>query len=393
MTMSSPSPPQTSDGSTDQRANLHQLIQGYYRLAPVTVPLFAILLALIVAGFVIAATGANPLEAYEALFRGMFGSGDAFAQSLARSTPYIAASLAVAFAFRAGLFNIGAEGQLLVGATAAAWVGTWSQVQGWPGPASILLVIVAGVVGGGIWGFVPGVLKARTGAHEVIVTIMLNNIAARVVLWLISSRDPEILILPEASAPRTADISDNARLPKLVDGTDLSVALLIAVFLCGVVWVVLNRMRFGFEVQTVGANPHAARYAGMSVATTVVVVMAISGALAGAAGAAELSGKEGFLRPGAFENIGFDSIGIALLARANPWAIIPAALLWGALLSGGPAMQLEAGISLNVVRIIQALVLLFVAADAIVRYVFRIRAAEGSRALRAKQHASGWGAA
>jgi simple sugar transport system permease protein len=343
-------------------------------LQPVLVVFCALLLAVIVGGVLIIITGGNPLEAYWALLYGIFGSWDSIAGAIARSTPFIGTALAVAFAFKAGLFNIGVEGQLLFGGMVAAWAGTWSWLVDVPGPLAVPIVLGAGVAGGMLWGGIPGVLRARTGAHEVITTIMLNSIALFLVRWLVNSQDPIYLRDPTSSVPRTRPVAENARLPELVDSVPrLSVATLIMLALCVVVWFVLQRTTFGFEVRTMGANPAAAHYAGVSVGLIVVLVMALSGGIAGLTAAGEVAGTYYFYQPGLFTAIGFDGIAIALLARANPFAIIPAAFLWGSMLYGASYMQLEAGVSIDVVRIVLSLVLLFVAADAIVRYVFRLK--------------------
>ncbi len=373
------------------RRDLGAQLRRSLDLQPLLVPLLAIVLAFVSGAIAILAIGSDPIEAYAALVRGMVGSTDRIAASLGRSTPFIGAALAVAFAFRAGLFNIGAEGQLLVGATAAAWVGTWATVRGLPGVVAVPVLLLAGIVAGGIWGGIPGALKARTGAHEVIVTIMLNAIALLYVRWLVSSQDPVILRDPGATVPRTATIDDAARLPGIVDSQPpLHWGFLVMVALAILVRFVLQRTTFGFEVRTVGTNTDAARYAGMAVGRTILVTMAVSGAFAGLAGAGEISGTAGFLSPGVFVSIGFDSIAIALLARANPLAIVPAAILWGSMLSGAGLMQQEVGLSIDVVRIVQALVLLFVAADVIVRTVFRLRKTRDD-ALETTDLASGWG--
>ena len=371
----------------------HRAVETYFRLAPVTVPIYAVLTAVVVGSIVMLLAGSDPVAAYAALFEGAVGSGNAIAKSVRYATPYIMAALAVAFGFKAGLFNIGAEGQLLVGALAAAWVGTFSGLAGVPGILVVPLVLLAGTCGGLLWGAIPGVLKARTGAHEVIVTIMLNAVAIRLVDWIITSRAPRILLDTTASVPHTVPIHPSARMPSLVAGTGLHYGIFLAVLLCVVVWFVLQRTTTGFEIRTVGANPSAALYAGMSVSRTIVLVMAVCGALAGVAGAGEVSGgSAGFLNPGLLAGIGFDSIAIALLARANPFAVIPAALLWGALLSGAPTMQLQADVSLDIVRVVQALIILFVAADAIVRWLFRIRTARGADELtEGAVFAKGWG--
>jgi general nucleoside transport system permease protein len=372
---------------------LHRAVETYFRLAPVTVPIYAVLTAVVVGSIVILAAGSNPIEAYAALLRGSFGSGDAIARTLARATPFIIAALAVAFGFKAGLFNIGAEGQVLMGALSAAWVGTWGWVGDMPALVAIPVVLLAGFLGGLIYGGIPGVLKARTGAHEVIVTIMLNAIAVRMAEWLVNSRNPRILLDLAASVPHTTQIADSTRLPRLVPGTSLHIGFLLAVLLCVIIWFVLRRTTVGFEIRTVGANPHAATYAGMSVGRTTVLVLALSGALAGIAGAGHLAGSpEGHMTAGVLRNIGFDSIAIALLARANPFAVIPAAILWGALLVGAGTMQLQAGVSSDLVYVVQALVILFVAADAIVRWLFRVRQPRDLDVTEGAAFAKGWGA-
>ena len=365
---------------TDESHDLRSRIQKTWNLQPVLVPLYAILLAFIVGGMLIALIGVNPFEAYWALVRGMFGSPERIAGSIARSVPFIGSALALAFAFRAGLFNIGAEGQLLIGGLTAAWVGTWAFMSDTPGIIAIPIIIFAGFVGGAFWGWIPGVLRAKTGAHEVITTIMLNSIALFGTRWLINSTDPRILRDTSASVPRTKEISETARLPELFDSQPpLHWGLLLMVGLCFVVAFILKRTTFGFETITVGTNPHAARYAGIRVDRIIILAMLLSGGFAGLAAASEVAGTNSFFQPGTFAFIGFDGIAIALLARANPIAIIPAALLWGALLSGAPLMQQEADVSIDVVRVIQAMVLLFVAADAIVRWVFHVRSTSGSQ--------------
>ena len=349
-----------------------------WSLQPLLIPFYAILLSFIVGGILITLIGVNPFTAYWALLRGMVGSPDRIAASIARSVPFIGSALALAFAFRAGLFNIGAEGQLLVGGVVAAWVGTFAFMADTPGIIAIPIVLIAGALGGFIWGGIPGALRAKTGAHEVISTIMLNSIGLFTVRWLVNSRDPLILRDTTASVPRTEGISDTAVLPELVDSEpNLHLGLFVMIAVALLVAFVLSRTTFGFEVKTVGTNPHAAHYAGIGVNKIIFLAMALSGAFAGIAAASEVSGTNQFFQPGTFAFIGFDGIAIALLARANPIAILPSALLWGALLSGAPLMQQEADVSIDVVRIIQSMVLLFVAADAIVRYLFRIRGEGG----------------
>ncbi len=354
-------------------------VQQALDLQSVLVPLYAVLLSFIVGGVLIALIGVNPFKAYWALIDGMFGSKDNIAGSIARSVPFMGSALALAFAFRAGLFNIGAEGQLLVGGITAAWVGTWAWMTDAPGVVAVPVILLAGAVGGFVWGWVPGILRAKTGAHEVISTIMLNSIALFLVRWMVNSRDPLILRDPTASVPRTDAISDTAILPTIIESQPpLHWGLFVMIGVCLLMAFVLKRTTFGFEVNTVGANPHASLYAGISVNRIIILAMAISGACAGIAAASEVSGTNQVFQPGTFAFIGFDGIAVALLARANPVGIIASSLLWGSLLSGAPLMQQEADVSIDVVRIIQSMVLLFVAADAIVRYLFRVRGEAGS---------------
>ena len=288
--------------------------------------------------------------------------------------PFVGSALALAIALRAGLFNIGAEGQMLIGGLTAAWVGTWTWLADVPAIGAIPIIIAAGFVGGGLWGAVPGVLRARTGAHEVISTIMLNSIALLAVRWLVNSRDPIVLRDPTASVPRTKVIADTAVLPRMMSSNPpLHVGMFLLIALSVVVWVLLRKTTFGFATITVGTNPHAAHYAGINVNWIIVASMTLAGGFAGLSAVSEVAGTYHYFQPGAFALLGFDGIAIALLARANPLGILAASFLWGALRSGASLMQQQAEVSIDVVRIIQAMVLLFVAADAIVRFVFRLR--------------------
>jgi simple sugar transport system permease protein len=351
-------------------------------LIELLIPLLAIVTALAIGALIIWSTGASVVSAYSGLYQGALGSPRAIASTLVDATPYIFAGLAVAFGFKCGLFNIGVEGQLGIGSMCAAVAGF--AITGLPMIIHLPLAILAGLLGGAIWGAIPGYLRARTGAHEVITTIMFNYISIRLTDYLIKGpfRDTS------SSAPRTPFIAAEARLPFLF-GPDyrLHAGFIIAVLVAFFIWWLLQKTTVGFEVRTVGANPDAAKYAGMSITRNFVLAMGISGGLAGLAGASQVLGLEHNLKAAFSAGYGFDSIAIALLAKSNPIAIIPAAIFWGALRNGAGLMQLQSGISINLINIVQALVIVFVAAPQIVRWIYRIKGGGGGQVVFTR----GWG--
>ncbi len=342
--------------------------RGRFRDA-VMLPVISLFCGFAVAAIAVLLSGANPVDAFVALFEGAFTNRNALPETLVSTIPYVFLGLAVAAGFRAGLFNIGAEGQFYLGALFGVFVGF--RVHGVPGIAHIPLAVMAGMLGGCLWGAIPGVLKARFGAHEVITTIMLNYVAFLLTDWLINNRGPMADL--RASAPKTPFIDLSARLPVLLPGTRLHLGLLLALAAVPVVWFLLERTTIGFRIRAVGLNATAARAAGISVGWTLVTVMGISGALAGLAGADEILGVSHFM-PAAFSTgLGFDAIAVALLARSNPWAILPAAFLFGAMRSGAGFMQLETQVSTDLISIVQATVIMFIAAPLLVRWMFRLR--------------------
>ncbi|HEU5288391.1 MAG TPA: ABC transporter permease [Candidatus Limnocylindria bacterium] len=343
----------------------------------VSIPLYAIVLAFIVAALVVIVssvftpTGFDPLlplVAYLQLFAGAFGNVNGVANTLVAAAPLMFGGLAVGLGLKAGLFNIGVAGQFLVGAFASAVVG--AQLSAAPTAIGMPLAVLAGALAGAAYGFIPGFLKARTGAHEVVTTIMLNNAAGLLLTWAVN----DLVRAPGFTFPRTADIGLSA-LPVLA-GRNLHLGVLLAFAAIFVVRWVLDRTTLGFEIRTVGLNPDAARYAGMRPVFITALTMTLSGLLAGLAGAIVMLGVIGFYAPGITASVGFDSIAVALLGRSDPVGILFAAILFGAFRAGAPLMQITTSVPIEVIDIIQALVILFLAADLIVRRVFRVRAAK-----------------
>jgi simple sugar transport system permease protein len=307
-----------------------------------------------------------PFEAYRALIQGSIGSFNAIVQTLVEATPLVLAGLAVGLAFKAGLFNIGGQGQFLMGAMAAAIAGgLLADTSPW---VAVPLALGAGLAAGALYGFIPGALKAFTGAHEVVTTIMLNYIAVFIIAYLVSGplRDPM------ATFARTVDVGA-AELPVII-GRNGHIGILLAAAAVPIVWWLLYRSTLGFEIRTVGANPDAARYAGMRPRFLIVLTMSLSGLLAGLAGAVQILGLTGYMPAGYATSVGFDAIAVALLGRAHPVGILLAALLFGAMRAGSGLMQIQAGIPAQMVDVLQGTILFFLAADTVIRRWFRIRA-------------------
>jgi ABC-type uncharacterized transport system permease subunit len=338
----------------------------------VIVPILAVIMALILGGITMLATGvgfATIGSAFAALFSGSLGSVQAVSETLTAATPLTLAGLGIALGFRAGLFNIGAEGQLLVGGMAAVIVGF--SLPGLPLVIHLPLALIAGAAVGAFWASIAGWLRAATGAHEVISTIMLNLISYRLVDYLL--RLPWIQKEGRAD-PISKSVLENAELPQLLDWIDTNLRLHAGLFLMlaavAFVYWLLFRTTLGFEFRSAGANPDAARYAGMRSGFLIVTVMAIAGALAGLAGANQVLGVLGRASPNFSAGIGFDAIAVALLGRGHPIGVLLAGLLFGALEAGGRQMQVSAGVSIDLISIIQALIIVFIAAPMLVRTVF-----------------------
>jgi len=338
------------------------------------VPILAVVTALILGAFIIWWVGGNPLLAYKGLLQGAFGSVRALSETTVWASPYIFAGLAVAVGFKGGLFNIGGEGQLAFGAVAASWAGYalpgifHAQI---PPILHILLSVGIGMLAGAIWGGIPGYLKAKTGAHEVINTIMMNYIALNLTSFLLNGpmKDPS----PSNVIARTPLIAESARIPAIFPNYRFHWGFILALALAFGVWWLLWKTRLGFEIRTTGLNPDAAKYAGIDVAKTIVIAMSLSGALAGLAGAIEVTALNYRHELGFSSGYGFDAIAIGLLGKNHPLGVVLASLLFAAMRNGATKMQFLTQIPVDIISIIQALILLFVSADAIVRYIYRIR--------------------
>ena len=304
-----------------------------------------------------------------------------FSETLVTATPLILSGLAVALAFRSGLFNIGAQGQFIFGAIGASYIGFQFELS----PLlHISLALVAGIILGGLYGGLVGFLKAKTGAHEVIVTIMLNYIAALFVLWLLKTKT---FLRPDRIDPIAPEVNESARLPRLL-GDDLrfNFGFFIAIFVTIFVWWLINRSTLGFKFRAVGANSKAAQTAGISIPFVTTVTMFICGGLAGLGGAVHLVGTEYALNAGVAGSIGFDAITVALLGQATPIGTFFGALLFAALQTGGRQLLSNTGTSSDIILVIQALIVLFIAAPALVRKIFRIRKSLDTKSMTAK----GW---
>ncbi|HPZ34427.1 MAG TPA: ABC transporter permease, partial [Microbacteriaceae bacterium] len=382
----------------------------------VVTTVLAIVLSMVIGGILIALTDedvqrtagyffAQPMDmlravwdsvsgAYAALFRGAIFNYDApsfvraikpLTDTLNFATPLIAAGLGVGLAFRVGLFNIGGRGQMLMGAAAAGFVAFSVDA---PMFIHLPLTVLAGILGGLVWGGIVGLLKARTGAHEVILTIMLNFIALYFVSWLLST--PGLLMRPGGTQPISPATPPSAQFPKLFDAPlTVNWGFIVAIAATIFVWWLIERSALGFRMRAVGTNPFAARAAGVNVERVLIYAMAFAGALAGLAGVNQMAGTitSGFSSH-IDAGIGFDAITVALLGRSRAWGVFAAGILFGALKAGSFTMQISEGIPVDIVLVVQALIVLFIAAPPLVRAVFFLPKDEAERAQAVSRKAS-----
>jgi simple sugar transport system permease protein len=379
-------------------------------LKKITLPALAFSMALFVSGLLVAfsdskvlALKSSPLsmiskafstagDAYWALFRGSIFDPELakasfiegfypLSETIVAASPLILTGLSVALAFKAGLFNIGAQGQFIAGAIGASYVGFHFEL---PVVIHTIAAIAAALLCAGLYGGFVGLLKARTGAHEVIVTIMLNYVAGYFLLWILSTGP---FLRPGRQDPLAPEVQMSSRLPHLF-GSELraNLGFFIALLAAVGVWWLLNRSTWGFKFRAVGANAAASKTAGISVGRSTTTVMFIAGALAGLGGAVQILGSEPALTAGVGGTFGFDAITVALLGRGTPIGTVFAALLFGALRAGGLTMQASTETPLDLILVIQALVVLFIAAPALIKAIFRLKSVDEGQALASK----GW---
>ncbi|WP_193084354.1 ABC transporter permease [Brevibacterium aurantiacum] len=390
----SPAPPPTAEAEPGKEQNLLQeILSGSW-----LVSVLSIVVALLLGGVLIAVSNAEVAaaaqnflgapgaffstlfstvgEAYSALFRGSIFDWNArtperairpLTESLVSGTPLILTGLGIAMAFRCGLFNIGGQGQVILGATIAGFLGYALHL---PPIVHMLIAAIGGIIGGAIWAGIAGVLKARTGANEVIVTIMLNSIAGYLLGYLLKQ---SWFTHTTSANPQSRAIDDTSEMFLMLPPPfRLHFGFILAILATIFVWWLLERSTIGFEFKAVGANPHAARTAGISVSKVTILVMVVAGALAGLGGAAQVLGTEGKLTGGISGSIGFDAITVALLGRSKPWGTFMAGLLFGAFKAGGYLMQSQTGTPIDIVLVVQSVIVLLIAAPPLVRSIFRL---------------------
>jgi general nucleoside transport system permease protein len=361
-----------------KRSSIVKTILNLWALT--AVPLVSFLLALVVGAVVIVLSSVLvlknpfdpmlPITAYSALAQGALGSYDAVVSTLVLTTPLLLAGLGVAIGFRAGLFNIGAQGQFLMGAIASVAVAI--QFSHSPAVVAIPAALLGGMIAGAAWGFVPGLLKATSGAHEVVTTIMMNYVALAALSWLVIGP----LRQAGSVSPTTPSVGA-AALPILLDRSG-HIGIFIALAAVPIAWFLLFRTTRGFEIRAVGANPDAARYAGIKPRQMIVLTMSIAGSLAGLAGACVILGTTHAMNTTFSTSVGFDSITVALLGRSNPIGVLAAALLFGAMRAGAGPMQISAGVPVELVDFIQALILLFLISNVLLRRLLRLTGVRGA---------------
>jgi general nucleoside transport system permease protein len=401
--------PQAGDGEAAKKPGLlgNRLFReitgvGVDWRSALLVPLLAVLTALIVGAIIIAVTDVDALRlwgsepgqawhqtwttiwhAYKALFVGAFWGAQPWSETLLETTPYILAGLSVAIGFRAGLFNIGPEGQILMGGLLATIIGFYFHL---PMYIHLPFALLGGIIGGALWGGIPGLLRAKTGAHEVITTIMFNWIAWNFVPWALKT---SFIQQGGRDDPVSKAVQPTAMLPRFSDSPTMrvNIGIILTLVVAALIFWLLYRTTLGYQFRAVGFNPDGAHYAGMNTTMLYTGVMAIAGALAGLAGAMQILGPLERATPGFSSGIGFDAIALALLGRSHPAGVVLAGLLFGALKSGGRAMQVATSVPIDLIKVVQALIVVFIAAPALIRAIYRVRTGNAAERIT-----KGWAA-
>jgi ABC-type uncharacterized transport system permease subunit len=344
------------------------------RLMAVVVPIASIVLALIVGGILLLLAGADPIETYKAMFDGAFGTDYARSETLVKAIPLMLTGLAVSIAFRMLFWNIGAEGQLVMGAIATAWVPLFLlQDSTLPTWALLVLMGVAAFAGGALWGLIPAALKAFLQVNEIITTLMLNYVAILFLDYLYTGpwKDKQGFGFPGTASFK--DVAALPRLPEWLNAGRVHLGLLIAVVAAALIWLLLIRTKWGYEIRVIGENPRAARYAGISLVRNMLLVMLVSGGLAGLAGYGQVAGIAFRLQKGIAVGDGFTAIIIAWLAKLHPVGVLVVAVLMAALSVGGDQITITMGLPAAMARVLQGAILFFVLGGEIfVRYRLRI---------------------
>ncbi len=319
----------------------------------IIIPLIAVILAFLIGGVIIAALGSSPVDAVGYLVQGAFGSKTNIGATLVKVTPLIFTGLCACFAYRCGVFNLGGEGQFIMGAVTAIWVTvSW----GLEGPLACVLALLLGAVAGGLWGAIPGILKVFRGLNEMIVSIMLNYVATLFMGWVYTE------LLRDGSVPQTFPVPDASKLGRLMTGMRATWGLVIAILIAEAIYYFLFNTSKGFQLRAVGLNATASRYQGFNVKRYMLVSFIVSGAIAGLGGAIELLGTQFRLMSGFALGFGFDGVAIALIAQLNPLATVLVAYFFAVLRTGATTMQVGSGVPTSVIDIIQALVIIFAVA-------------------------------
>lgn len=351
---------------SENKTTLGRVTDAVDTMNEVVFQVISIIIAFIVGAIVLLVTGYSPIEAYIGMLGGAFGDIFGIGQTLMQATPIIFTSLAFLVAYKAGLFNIGGEGQFLMGAIAAATTGIY--LRGLPGIIHIPLTLLSGIVVGGFWGLIPAVLKSRFDAHEVITTMMLSYVAQYFTSYLVNYP-----LKAPGWVSQTEKLQVSAELARIVPPTQLSSGIIIAIALVVLVRFLLNRTILGYELRAIGLNPTAAENSGIKIDRGIILSMVISGAIAGLGGAVEIMGTHKRFIDGFSPGYGWDGLAVALVGGLDPVGSLLASILFGALRSGGMIMSRGTGVPLDINILLQGLVILFVAAPTLIRGLLRRR--------------------